>query len=450
MAPLSKVVAAALVCSGYSLSIGRRHLKPADDEDYSVKLENVMGVQYHGQFSVGNQSFPVIYDTGSFEVVLLSKHCGGACIAGKTIYDESLSTSFVSGTEMMKVTYASGSAVSRKGFDVVALGSAESPYRVPNMSIWQVVEHEIAVWNRATFSGIVGLAYPKLMPAGFRAPYYPEGHEKVPRDLGNSGNSTSKSDEENEDWTKNAPGDELLLSSMGVNYFAICLERNGPHKPGWLSFGKTPANVAKDPGSVSVPVVGKVHWGIKLNGVSFDGVDLEDPCADGCGAIVDSGTSFLAVPPNAKPLVKYIEDKMAPDCSNLGELPTLLFEVDGATLELPPMTYIVRIAGYCQTAFMDMDSKSQFGPVWIFGMPFLRYYYTVFDRKDLKIHFARSTPTCERELGEEDEEPTNDVHFATVGGGMRMKRSFASSDFQALEAVKEAALPPPPSKGFVF
>merc|ERR1719210_437431 len=49
----------------------------------------------------------------------------------------------------------------------------------------------------------------------------------------------------------------------------------------------------------------------------------------------------------------------------------------------------------CAPAFALDDMRSPLGPVWILGMPFLRYYYTVFDRAASKVHIARSAPSCE-------------------------------------------------------
>merc|ERR1719265_30501 len=54
----------------------------------------------------------------------------------------------------------------------------------------------------------------------------------------------------------------------------------------------------------------------------------------------------------------------------------------------------------CIPAFMQMDKMSQFGPVWILGMPFFRYYHSTFDRrpgKEPEIHFATATEKCDWE-----------------------------------------------------
>mmetsp|Transcript_74920 Transcript_74920/g.243385 ORF Transcript_74920/g.243385 Transcript_74920/m.243385 type:complete len:427 (-) Transcript_74920:91-1371(-) len=386
--------------------------------DYQLELKNVLGVQYHGTFGAGDQELPVIYDTGSFEIVLLSKLCGDICIKGKTVYDANLSSSFVASEDVMQVTYASGSATSKKGFDSVSIGGKDSPYTVKKMPLWQVVEHQIPVWNRAKFSGIIGLGHPKYMPEGFR---HPPANGTVP--------------------------DQLLLPAMGIDMFSICLER-GLLKPGWMAMGPKVQALAKHPGFTSVPVVGEVHWGLRMAEVQAEDLNVSNPCPTGCGAIVDSGTSFIAVPPSAKPLTDAIEIKLKMDCSNLHELPVLRIQLDGAVVELPPMAYIIKISGYCHTAFMEMDSMSQFGPVWILGMPFLRYHYTVFDRKNMQIHFARSTPACEPIL--DTPGVAGNSSFAAVGQGLYSRRVFAPEDYEPMEADRNEELPAPDSKTFAF
>ena len=49
---------------------------------------------------------------------------------------------------------------------------------------------------------------------------------------------------------------------------------------------------------------------------------------------------------------------------------------------------------------MALFQESQFGEVFILGMPFLRYYFTVFDRRKKQVHIARSSADC-KALGPE-------------------------------------------------
>lgn len=43
--------------------------------DVRLRLNNYKNIQYIGTFTVGGQELPVIYDTGSFEIIVLSDLC---------------------------------------------------------------------------------------------------------------------------------------------------------------------------------------------------------------------------------------------------------------------------------------------------------------------------------------------------------------------------------------
>merc|ERR1740130_124425 len=98
--------------------------------DHNVHLDNYMNVQYSGPLTIGGQQMPVIYDTGSFEILVMSTLCD-SCAAGLAKYDSSKSTTFVSaGGLQAEHVFGSGPVQSQKGFENVQVGDGYSPYRV--------------------------------------------------------------------------------------------------------------------------------------------------------------------------------------------------------------------------------------------------------------------------------------------------------------------------------
>jgi len=394
--------------------------------DYKMRLTNHNSVQYTADLSLGQQILPVIYDTGSFEIIVLSTLC--KTCRSPSIYDSKQSPSFMNaGGVTAEHLFGSGPVVSEKGFETVSLGRSGSPYVANSIPFWQVISHEISVWNSgAHFSGIVGLGFPDHVPKGFSA--------------------------ENAETT-------TLLAAMGINTFALCLERGRPGPPGWFSMGPSVERVMKTGPFHRLSVVGKVHWGVHMTSVYANGVGGLNPCQPSCGAIVDSGTSLIAVPPSAQLLVSRLTAKIKLDCSNLATLPVLEFQLDGKLIRLPPAAYVMRqrhtrwpdMVYKCRAAFMSIDKESAHGPVWILGMPFLRYYYTVFDRAAKEIRVAPSTPACE--VSNTMPSFFNSTHLEGARGSATVG-SFASPDYQPTEVdLNEARVPEwatSPGREFAF
>ena len=111
-----------------------------------------------------------------------------------------------------------------------------------------------------------------------------------------------------------------------------------------------------------------------------------------CNFVVDTGTSIITGPSKKlNPIMEKIGE-VAQDCSNIDKLPTIQFTLAGKDFDLEPEFYVLKIAdgqgGYeCELGMQSMD---QLG-LWILGDPFLRKYYTVFDRANDRVGFALAT-----------------------------------------------------------
>jgi len=418
--------AIALICLSAALASQLRKKNNETNAAYRLKLSNYKNVQYSAPFSLGSQTLPVIYDTGSFEILVLSTLCK-ACSRSQLKYDSSKSTSFAAaGGITAEHLFGSGAVTSEKGFETVKLGGVDSPFAMTHMPFWQVVHHQIDVWNdKARFSGIVGMGHVDRIPEGFGA---------------------------------DSSADYTLLASLQVKSFALCLERTGPDSPGWLSIGQqVDAMPQLTNNFAALDVVGHVHWGVRMTQVNLPNVELPNLCWPSCGVIVDSGTSLIAVPPSALPMVHAIEKLIKEDCSNVHDLPVLQMTLDTTVISLPPSAYVMKVQSRvyqnsslwdhlyegpryvyqdkCYAAFMTIDKNSQFGPVWILGMPFLRYYYTIFDRQSKKIFIAESQPNCE--LKPRVPQFVNTTRFRSKGSSG--VSSYTAADYKPVSVDLNAA-----------
>merc|ERR1719488_417580 len=69
-------------------------------------------------------------------------------------------------------------------------------------------------------------------------------------------------------------------------------------------------------------------------------------------------------------------------------MPTLGFMVGEHVLNLQPGDYIDQGPDGCEVSLMPLDVPPPNGPLFIFGAPFLRKFYTVYDKKNRQVGFA--------------------------------------------------------------
>jgi hypothetical protein len=292
------------------------------------------------------------------------------------------------------------------GYETVSVGHLKAK----NQAFWEIMAHRIGVLDTAKFAAIVGIG-----------PNFAYGNTE-----------------------------QTLLMSYGVEKFSVCLQKPSG-SPGYLTWG--PKDSLKASQVVTAQVHGKHHWATRLNNVTFNvgSKASEMPCGgQGCTAIIDSGTSLIAAPGIALMQLSEMIPAIKEDCSNLHELPTLHFVIDGHDFELPPQAYVMRVTGalmeanniwdilffkpkirkldMCMPAFMQMDMMSERGPVWILGMPFFRYYHTTFDREQKAMHFAVAGQDCEPK-------PFKSEHSKSL-------ISFSTRDNEPLDVEIDALVPP--------
>lgn len=387
-------------------------------QPFKLVLSNHKGVQYTAPVSLDKQTLMAVYDTGSFEIMAISRLCKVCSISSSlTTYDNRNSQSYKEGHRPIEDHHFAGGVVTgRQDFETVHVGDLDSVFQVKDMAFWQIVSTDMPVWTnkKATFTAIVGLGHRGVVP----------------------------------DTPEDGQPMDSVIERTGTRRFSICLVR-GPANPGYIVFNPPYDLGLSGIGSMfrRVPVIGKNHWAVSLNSVStIEGSKTTQACVGGekCIAIVDSGTSLIGVPPNAVNMVYDVIKQVKPDCSNLDELPELVFELGGQKFSMPGSAYTVQFGagpgnpGRCLPAFTDFAMTSDQGTVWILGMPFLRHFYTIFDREEPSIYVAEQGENCE---------PAEARNGTAATGAFWLNSTGLAADSQTKRAqltladVSEARLP---------
>jgi hypothetical protein len=149
-------------------------------------------------------------------------------------------------------------------------------------------------------------------------------------------------------------------------------------------------------------VISKNYWEIKIEKIFYGPFELQSCQKVECSAIIDTGTSMIAAP---APIIKELESysNVNEDCSNLKSLLNLRFQINGAIFNLDPKYYVMKVSDEllnpdkiptsdelkCMNAYMTLNALSNREKYTILlGTPFLKKYYTVFDRERKKVGFA--------------------------------------------------------------
>jgi len=127
------------------------------------------------------------------------------------------------------------------------------------------------------------------------------------------------------------------------------------------------------------------YWEVQIDDITFDSKPRK--LCEACKVAVDTGTSMLAGPTS---VINKLRDQLSvnSDCSNYDSLPKLGFIVGGKILDLSPKEYVNKDGGYCSVTLMSLDVPPPKGPLFIFGIPFLQKYYTVYDSQQDRVGFA--------------------------------------------------------------
>jgi cathepsin D len=321
-----------------------------------VPLKDFSDTQYYGFVSLGKpeQSFKVVFDTGSSNVWVPSSKCHAIACLLHNRYDASKSSSYKADGRALKIEYGSGGISGFLSIDTLTCGGIQ----VPGQVFGEVTSEEGLSFLFAKMDGIVGMAFASIAVDGV-TPMFDNMIAQKTVESGLFHFYLSKDD--------GSPDSVMLLGGYDAKYFASPLQ--------WH------------------PVVWETYWTVQIKDIAVGGQST-NPCpAEGCRAAVDTGTSLIAGPAeDIQPIM--FKTRVQPDCSNIDSLPTVSININGINYNLTSHDYVIKVSAFgqteCMAGFIPLELPPQLGKFWILGDTFISTYTTVFDHDNKRVGFAKS------------------------------------------------------------
>ncbi|XP_053463185.1 napsin-A [Nycticebus coucang] len=336
-----------------------------------VPLSDFLDVQYFGEIGLGTppQNFSVVFDTGSSNLWVPSRRCHFFSVPCwfHHRFNPNASSSFRPNGTKFAIQYGSGRLNGILSEDKLTIGGLKSASLVFGEALWE----PSLTFTFAHFDGILGLGFPILAVEGVRPPL------------------------------------DVLVEQglLDKPVFSFYLNRDPDVADGGelVLGGSDPAHYI--PPLTFVPVTIPAYWQIHMERVKVGtGLTL---CAQGCAAILDTGTSLITGPTEeiralnaAIGGIPLLPGEHLIECSEIPRLPPVSFLLGGSWFNLTGKDYVIQITwgGFhlCLSGFQPLDMPSPAGPLWILGDVFLGAYVAVFDCGDTnsgaRVGFARARP----------------------------------------------------------
>jgi hypothetical protein len=318
---------------------------------------------YFGNVELGHskQSFQVVFDSGSGNLVVPSTECSSEACISHVRYDQSLSPSArrvscngdfdesqgVSPDDDVTITFGTGKIWGRCVRDEICLGSV-----CFHSSFIATTYESKSPFMSFNFDGVLGLALPQMSQGTqFNTMDRLKASERLHQTVYSVYLSSADSDVE---------VSEVTFGSIKTSHMASDMH--------WVPVSRSTG-----------------YWEVEISDITLD--DHPQELCAGCYVAVDTGTSELAGPSN---VIQELAERLQvrTDCSNFHQLPRLGFLVGGQILNLEPKDYVDEASSSCEVSLMPLDVPPPKGPLFVFGIPFLEKFYTVYDNVNKQVGFA--------------------------------------------------------------
>jgi len=324
----------------------------------SVPMLNLGDEAWIANITVGTPPqgpFRVIMDTGSSNLWIPSVQCDlqfeTGC-QGKVKYNHKRSTSYTADTcEALFIPYGTGFVIGYISNDTTRVGSIT----VPNQPFGEAL-YMADFFADFPLDGILGLAFQDIAM-----------DQVIP------------------------VFDNMMVQKLlAKNQFSFYLSNNVGGTDSAVYFGGV--DPTKFTGNFTwARVEFPSYWLVGMANIKVGSTTVEACLFDYCLTVIDTGTSIIIGPPyETNQLISAIGPVNA-DCSNLKSLPTISFNIGGVDLPLTPDYYVLQVQGSSgMECILGIEASWEITPLFILGDPFLRAYYSVFDRDTNRVGFAKA------------------------------------------------------------
>ncbi|KAF1356519.1 aspartic peptidase domain-containing protein [Delphinella strobiligena] len=325
---------------------------------HPVLVDNFLNAQYFSEISIGSppQSFKVVLDTGSSNLWIPSSDCSSIACYLHSKYDHSDSSSYKKNGSDFAIRYGSGAVEGYISQDTVQIGDL----KIKNQLFGEATSEPGLAFAFGRFDGILGLGYDTISVNGIVPPFYSAIEQGLLDEpvfafyLGDTNDKESES--------------EAIFGGVNKDHYT------GP--------------------MTKIPLRRKAYWEVDLDAITFGDESAE---FESTGAILDTGTSLIALPSTLADLLnkemgakKGYNGQYSIECDKRDSLPDLTFTLTGHNFTITPYDYILEVQGSCISSFMGFDIPAPAGPLVILGDAFLRRYYSVYDLGNDAVGLAKA------------------------------------------------------------
>lgn len=332
-------------------------------------------IDIFGQIRVGTppQTFDVAIDTGSSNLLLTSVGCRSlGCLSHKTYSAPSSSTAEAVPLYNARAKAQSKDATPETVLLDISTGEAEGELVMDNVCLGeegdvcaktglvQMTRMTQTPFNTFPFDGILGVG----MPQGSL--------EKRFNFIGNLAEAGALKRDRFSVWMANendTENSEIIFGEVAEDRLASELL--------WLPISRFDTGM----------------WQATMDDFVVDNTQIGLCGSTGCQVAFDTGTNAIAAPEHIISTILSAVN-VQQDCSNYDSLPQFGVSFQGSILNLDKRDYVKRVSTassvQCYHQFLPMDLEGPKKDMILLGDPFMKRYYTVFDRESLHIGLALS------------------------------------------------------------